>query len=32
MAHSKGAIQEIFIAVDGTKKEEVGNKMRTLSS
>lgn len=30
IAHSKGAVQEIFVVVDGTKKIEVGNKMRTL--
>lgn len=30
MAHSKGAVQEIFIAVDGIKKKEVENKMREL--
>ena len=32
MAHSKGAVQEIFVAVDGTKKKEVGNKIRALFS
>jgi len=32
MAHSKGAVQEIFVVVDGTKKIEVGNKMRMLFS
>lgn len=32
IAHSKGAVQEIFVVVDGTKKIEAGNKMRTLFS
>lgn len=30
IAHSKGAVQEIFVAVDGTKKKEVEIKMRAL--
>lgn len=32
IAHSKGSVQEIFVVVDGTKKKEIGNRMRTLFS
>lgn len=32
IAHSKGAVQEIFVVVDETKKDEVENKIRTLFS
>ena len=30
MAHSKGAIQEIFVIVDGAKKKEVENKLMEI--
>lgn len=30
IAHSRGAIQEIFVVVDGSKKNEVGNKLREI--
>ena len=30
IAHGRGAVQEIFIAVDGSKKNDVGYKLREL--
>ncbi len=30
IAHSRGAIQEIFLVVDGSKKNDVGNKLRKM--
>lgn len=30
MAHNKGAVQEIFIVIDGTKKKDVENRMMVL--
>ena len=31
MAHGKGAVQEIFVAVDGSKKNDVGYKLRKMT-
>lgn|SRR3990167_5108793 len=30
MAHGRGAVQEIFVAVDGSKKNDVGYKLREM--
>lgn len=30
IAHGRGAVQEIFVAVDGSKKNDVGYKLREL--
>lgn len=30
IAHSRGAIQEIFVVVDGSKKNDIGYKLREM--
>lgn len=30
IAHSRGAIQEIFVVVDGSKKNDIGYKLRGM--
>lgn len=30
IAHGRGAVQEIFVAVDGSKKNDVGYKLREM--